>query len=94
MDFEYPERFRDLMKMKPSEYWPAMPGRHSGSTESAPSSSTTSVSKRRCGALTIRTATAMAGILEYIERQFQGLSADVVHKITCENATKYYGLIN
>ena len=29
-----------------------------------------------------------------IEKQFQGLPADVVHKITCEKATKFYGLIN
>jgi hypothetical protein len=37
----------------------------------------------------------VAGILEiHIEEQFEGLSADVVHKITCENAGKFYGLIN
>ena len=29
-----------------------------------------------------------------IEEQFAGLSPDVVHKITCENAGKFYGLIN
>ncbi len=31
---------------------------------------------------------------KYIEEQFAGLPADVVHKITCENAGKFYGLIN
>jgi hypothetical protein len=31
---------------------------------------------------------------KYIEEQFEGLPADVVHKITCENAGKFYGLIN
>jgi predicted TIM-barrel fold metal-dependent hydrolase len=31
---------------------------------------------------------------KYIEEQFAGLSPDVVHKITCENAGKFYGLIN
>jgi hypothetical protein len=31
---------------------------------------------------------------KYIEEQFAGLSPDVVHKITCENAAKFYGLIN
>jgi predicted TIM-barrel fold metal-dependent hydrolase len=31
---------------------------------------------------------------KYIEEQFAGLSPEVVHKITCENAAKFYGLIN
>jgi predicted TIM-barrel fold metal-dependent hydrolase len=31
---------------------------------------------------------------KYIEEQFEGVPAEVVHKITCENAGKFYGLIN
>ena len=31
---------------------------------------------------------------KYIEEQFAGLPADVVHKITCENAAKFYRLVN
>jgi len=31
---------------------------------------------------------------KYIEEQFAGLSPDIVHKITLENAAKFYGLIN
>ena len=31
---------------------------------------------------------------KYIEEQFAGLPADQIHKITCENAAKFYGLIN
>ena len=31
---------------------------------------------------------------KYIEEQFVGRPADVVHKITCESAAKLYGLIN
>ena len=31
---------------------------------------------------------------KYIEEQFAGLSPEIVHKITCENAAKFYGLIN
>ena len=31
---------------------------------------------------------------KYIEEQFAGLPADTIHKITCENAGKFYGLIN
>ena len=30
----------------------------------------------------------------YIAEQFAGLSPEVVHKMTCENAAKFYGLIN
>jgi hypothetical protein len=29
-----------------------------------------------------------------IEEQFAGLSPEAVHKITCENAAMFYGLIN
>jgi hypothetical protein len=29
-----------------------------------------------------------------IGEQFAGLPAEIVHKITCENAGKFYGLIN
>ena len=31
---------------------------------------------------------------KYIEEQFAGLSAEQIHKITCENAAKFYGLTN
>ena len=31
---------------------------------------------------------------KYIAEQFAGLSPEVVHKMTCENAAKFYGLIN
>jgi predicted TIM-barrel fold metal-dependent hydrolase len=31
---------------------------------------------------------------KYIEEQFAGLSPEVIHKITCENAAKFYGLVN
>jgi predicted TIM-barrel fold metal-dependent hydrolase len=31
---------------------------------------------------------------KYIEEQFAGLSPEIVRKITCENAAKFYGLIN
>ena len=30
----------------------------------------------------------------YIEEQFAGLSPEIVHKITCENAAKFYRLVN
>ena len=31
---------------------------------------------------------------KYIEEQFAGLSPEIVHKITCENAAKFYNLVN
>jgi predicted TIM-barrel fold metal-dependent hydrolase len=31
---------------------------------------------------------------KYIEEQFAGLAPEIVHKITCENAAKFYNLIN
>ena len=31
---------------------------------------------------------------KYIDEQFDCLAPEVVHKITCENAGKFYGLIN
>ena len=31
---------------------------------------------------------------DYIAKQFGHLPADVTHKITCENAGKFYGLMN
>jgi len=36
----------------------------------------------------------MAFELNHIEQQLQGLAADQVHKITCENAAKFYNLTN
>jgi predicted TIM-barrel fold metal-dependent hydrolase len=31
---------------------------------------------------------------KYIEEQFADLSPEIVHKITCENAAKFYNMIN
>jgi predicted TIM-barrel fold metal-dependent hydrolase len=95
MDFEYEDRFRDLMKLKPSEYW----RRQCRAT----------FQYDRVGAKLVEdigVETLMWGSdyphpdgvwpesSKYIEEQFAGLAPDVVHKITCENAAKFYGLIN
>ena len=95
MDFEFEDRFRDLMKLKPSEYW----RRQCRAT----------FQFDRIGAKLvddIGVETLMWGSdyphpdgvwpesSKYIEEQFEGLPTDVVHKITCENAAKFYGLIN
>jgi predicted TIM-barrel fold metal-dependent hydrolase len=95
MDFEWEDRFRDLMPMKPSEYWK----RQCRAT----------FQFDRIGARLVEdigVETLMWGSdyphpdgvwpesSKYIEEQFAGLPADIVHKITCENAAKFYGLIN
>ena len=95
MDFEYEDRFRDLIKMKPSEYW----RRQCRAT----------FQFDRIGAQLvdeIGVETLMWGSdyphpdgvwpesSRYIEEQFSGLSPETTHKITCENAGKFYGLIN
>jgi uncharacterized protein len=95
MDFEYEDRFRDLMKLKPSEYW----RRQCRAT----------FQFDRIGAKLVEdigVETLMWGSdyphpdgvwpesSKYIDEQFAGLSPEVVHKITCENAGKFYGLIN
>ena len=95
MDFEFEDRFRDLMKLKPSEYW----RRQCRAT----------FQFDRIGPKLIEemgVETLMWGSdyphpdgvwpesSRYIEEQFAGLSPEVIHKITCENAGKFYGLIN
>lgn len=96
MDFEWEDRFQDLgLKMRPSDYWK----RQCKAT----------FQFDRIGAKLvdeIGVETLMWGSdyphgdgvwpesSRYIEEQFAGLPADVVHKITCENAGKFYRLMN
>src|SRR5215471_11185953 len=96
MDFEWEDRFRDLgLKMKPSDYW----RRQCKATFQFDRIGTKLIDD-------IGVETLMWGSdyphpdgvwpesSKYIEEQFAGLSPEVVHKITCENAGKFYGLIN
>jgi predicted TIM-barrel fold metal-dependent hydrolase len=96
MDFEWEDRFHDLgLKMKPSEYW----RRQCRATFQFDRIGTKLVDEM--GAETLMWGSDYPhpdGIwpesAKYIEEQFAGLSPEVVHKITCENAAKFYGLIN
>jgi predicted TIM-barrel fold metal-dependent hydrolase len=96
MDFEWDDRFHDLgLKMKPSEYW----RRQCRATFQFDRIGTKLVDEM--GAETLMWGSDYPhpdGIwpesAKYIEEQFAGLSPEVVHKITCENAAKFYGLIN
>jgi predicted TIM-barrel fold metal-dependent hydrolase len=96
MDFEWEDRFRDLgLKMKPSEYW----RRQCRATFQFDRIGTKLVDEM--GAETLMWGSDYPhpdGIWpessKYIAEQFAGLPPETVHKITCENAGKFYGLIN
>jgi predicted TIM-barrel fold metal-dependent hydrolase len=95
MDFEWEDRFHDLgLKMKPSDYW----RRQCKAT----------FQFDRIGAKLIDdigVETLMWGSdyphgdgvwpesSQYIAEQFGHLPPDVTHKITCENAARFYGLL-
>jgi predicted TIM-barrel fold metal-dependent hydrolase len=95
MDFEWEDRFRDLgLKMKPSDYW----RRQCKATFQFDRIGTKLIDD-------IGVETLMWGSdyphpdgvwpqsSKYIAEQFGHLPANVVHKITCENAGRFYGLI-
>jgi uncharacterized protein len=96
MDFEWEDRFRDLgLKMKPSEYW----RRQCRATFQFDRIGTKLVDEM--GAETLMWGSDYPhpdGVWpessRYIEEQFAGLKPEVVHKITCENAAKFYRLVN
>ncbi len=96
MDFEWEDRFRDLgLKMKPSEYW----RRQCRATFQFDRIGTKLVEDM--GAETLMWGSDYPhpdGIwpesTKYIEEQFAGLAPDVVRMITCENAAKFYNLVN
>jgi predicted TIM-barrel fold metal-dependent hydrolase len=95
MDFEFEDRFRDLMKLKPSEYW----RRQCRATFQFDRIGPKLIDE-------IGLETLMWGSdyphpdgvwpesKKYIEDQFSHLPAEVTYKMTCENAGKFYGLIN
>jgi predicted TIM-barrel fold metal-dependent hydrolase len=98
MDFEFEDRFRDLMKLKPSEYWqrqckatfqydvigPKLIGTNNLLT----------VETLMWGSDYPHTDGIWPESTKYIEKQFEGLSREDIHKITCENAAKFYNLTN
>jgi len=95
MDFEWEDRFRDLgLTMKPSDYW----RRQCKATFQFDRIGTKLIDEM--GAETLMWASDYPhtdGVWpesdKYIEEQFGHLPADVVRKITCENAAKFYGLM-
>jgi predicted TIM-barrel fold metal-dependent hydrolase len=95
MDFEWEDRFRDLgLTMKPSEYW----RRQCKATFQFDRIGTKLIDDM--GVETVMWASDYPhtdGVWpessKYIEEQFGHLPKDVVHKITCENVGRLYGLI-
>jgi predicted TIM-barrel fold metal-dependent hydrolase len=98
MDFEFEDRFRDLMKLKPSEYWqrqckatfqydvigPKLIGTNNLMT----------VDTLMWGSDYPHTDGIWPESSKYIEEQFRGLSPEDIRKITCDNAAKFYNLTN
>ena len=98
MDFEYEDRFRDLMPMKPSEYWkrqcratfqydvigPMLLNRNDLMTEDT----------LMWGSDYPHTDGIWPESDKYIAEQFEGLTAAQIKKITCTNAIAFYGLKN
>jgi len=95
MDFEWEDRFRDLgLTMKPSDYW----RRQCKATFQFDRIGTKLIDEM--GVETIMWASDYPhtdGVWpessKYIAEQFGHLPPDVVRKITCENAGKFYGLM-
>jgi uncharacterized protein len=95
MDFEFEDRFRDLMKLKPSEYW----RRQCKCTFQFDPISTKliddiGIETMMWGSDYPHTDGIWPESTKYIEEQFAGLTPDQIHKITCENAAKFYRLSN
>ena len=96
MDFEFEDRFRDLMKKKPSEYWqehckatfqydvigPMLINTNNLLTEGS----------LMWGSDYPHTDGIWPESSKYIDEQFAGLTAAQIKKITCDNAVEFYGL--
>jgi predicted TIM-barrel fold metal-dependent hydrolase len=95
MDFEWEDRFRDLgLTMKPSDYW----RRQCKATFQFDKIGGKLIDDMGVETLMWGSDYPHAdGVWpesdKYIQEQFGHLPADYTHKITCENAGKFYGLI-
>jgi len=95
MDFEWEDRFRDLgLKMKPSDYW----RRQCKATFQFDPIGVKLIEEM--GAETLmwgsdypHTDGVWPESSKYIAEQFKGVSPEIVRKITCDNAGKFYGLM-
>lgn len=95
MDFEWEDRFRDLgLKMKPSDYWRRQcKGTFQFDRVGTKLIEEMGVESIMWGSDYPHADGVWPESSKYIGEQFGHLPADVVHKITCENAGKFYRLI-
>ena len=95
MDFEWEDRFRDLgLKMKPSDYWRRQcKGTFQFDRIGTKLIEDMGVETLMWGSDYPHGDGVWPESSKYIEEQFGHLPADVTHKITCENAGKFYGLM-
>jgi predicted TIM-barrel fold metal-dependent hydrolase len=85
----------DLMKLKPSEYWRRQcKATFQFDPVSAKLIDDIGVETMMWGSDYPHTDGIWPESSKYIEEQSAGLSPEVVYKITCENAAKFYNLIN
>jgi len=98
MDFEFEDRFRDLMKLKPSEYWQRQCKATFQFDPIGPKllnvNNLMTTDTLMWGSDYPHTDGIWPESTKYIDEQFKGLSKDDVYKITCENAAKFYNLTN
>jgi len=95
MDFEWEDRFRDLgLKTKPSDYWRRQcKGTFQFDRIGGKLIDEMGVESLMWGSDYPHADGVWPESSKYIEEQFAHLPADVVHKITCENAGKFYRLM-
>src|SRR2546428_1419706 len=95
MDFEWEDRFRDLgLTMKPSDYWRRQcKGTFQFDRIGTKLIEDMGVETLMWGSDYPHGDGVWPESSKYIEEQFGHLPADVVRKITCENAGKFYGLM-
>jgi predicted TIM-barrel fold metal-dependent hydrolase len=98
MDFEFEDRFRDLMKLKPSEYWQRQCKATFQYDVIGPKLLNTNnlmtTETLMWGSDYPHTDGIWPESTKYIDEQFAGLSAEDIRKITCDNAAKFYNLTN
>ena len=95
MDFEWEDRFHDLgLTMKPSDYWRRQcKATFQFDRIGAKLIDDIGVESLMWGSDYPHPDGVWPESSKYIEEQFGHLPADVVRKITCENAGKFYGLM-
>jgi predicted TIM-barrel fold metal-dependent hydrolase len=95
MDFEWEDRFRDLgLTMKPSDYWKRQcKATFQFDKIGAKLIDELGVETLMWGSDYPHTDGVWPESSRFISEQFAGLSETTIHKITCENAGKFYGLM-